>query len=149
MMTACPIEDRIALNELMIAYCYAVDDLDDVEPLLALFTEDAVLDFSGIGLPLMRGKAEIRGFYEGVFADMSHHTHYLSNFRVDSHDGDAARVRAYVEGLGRAKDGAEVHVHVRYVMDCVKGEGAWKCRRYEIIAGMPIPGALEEMHGKR
>ncbi|MBU6269549.1 MAG: nuclear transport factor 2 family protein [Sphingomonadales bacterium] len=148
-MTTCPIEERIALQDLMTDYCYAVDGLNDVEELLALFTEDAVLDFSDIGLPAMHGRAEHRKFYEGVFADMSHHTHYISNFRLVSYDGDSAVMRSYVQGLGRSNDGNEVQVHVRYRMDCVKRAGAWKCQAYYILAGMPMPGSLAEIHGER
>ncbi|MDE2404834.1 MAG: nuclear transport factor 2 family protein [Sphingomonadales bacterium] len=153
-MTQCPIEERIALQDLMTDYCYAVDALNSVDALLSLFTEDAVLDFSDIGLPAMHGRAEHRRFYDGVFADMSHHTHYISNFRLVSYDGDGgdgtrAVMRAYVQGLGRSKDGNEVLVHVRYRMDCVKLAGAWKCNAYYIHAGMPMPGSLAEIHGER
>ena len=148
-MTTCPIEERIALQDLMTDYCYAVDKLDDLEGLLGLFTEDAVLDFSDIGLPAMHGRAAHHAFYEGVFADMSHHTHYLSNFRLVDYTGETATMRTYVQGLGRAKDGNEVLVHVRYRMDCVKQAGAWKCCRYWIEAGMPMPGSLAEIHGER
>ncbi|MDE2442432.1 MAG: nuclear transport factor 2 family protein [Betaproteobacteria bacterium] len=148
-MTQCPLEERIALQDLMTDYCYAVDALDDVAVLLDLFTEDAVLDFSDIGLPAMHGRDAHRAFYTGVFADMSHHTHYITNFRLVSYAGDAAVMRSYVQGLGRAKDGNEVLVHVRYQMDCVKRNGAWKCQTYYIRAGMPMPGSLAEIHGER
>ena len=148
-MTRIPVEERIALQDLMTEYCYAVDKLTDVGELLDLFTEDAVLDFSDIGLPAMPGKATFKKFYDGVFADMSHHTHYISNFRVDSYAGDKATTRAYVQGLGRAKDGNEVLVHVRYRMDCVKTAAGWKCSKYWILKGMPMPGSLGEIHGDR
>ncbi|MEZ5656423.1 MAG: nuclear transport factor 2 family protein [Sphingobium sp.] len=143
------LEERIALQDLMTDYCYAVDKLKDVDALLDLFTDDAVLDFSDIGLPAMPGKETFKKFYDAVFADMSHHTHYISNFRVESYDGDKAVMRAYVQGLGRAKDGNEVHVHVRYRMECVKRGGGWLCSRYEILTGMPLPGSLNEIHGDR
>lgn len=143
------LEERIALQDLMTDYCYAVDKLTDVDELLDLFTDDAVLDLSDIGLPLMPGKDSFRTFYEAVFADMSHHTHYISNFRVGAYDGATATMWAYVQGLGRAKSGNEVHVHVRYRMDCVKAGGAWKCRKYYIFAGMPMPGSMQEIHGDR
>lgn len=149
MSVAAPLEERIAIQDLMTDYCYAVDKLTDVDGLLDLFTEDAVLDFSDIGLPAMQGRAAHRKFYDGVFADMSHHTHYISNFRLESYAGTAASMRSYVQGLGRAKDGNEVLVHVRYRMDCVKVAGAWKCSRYFILAGMPMPGSLAAIHGER
>jgi ketosteroid isomerase-like protein len=148
-MAQCPIEERLALQDLMTDYCYAVDALDDVEALLALFTADAVLDFSAIGLPAMHGREVHRAFYAGVFADMTHHTHYITNFRLVSYAGDAATMRAYVQGMGRSKDGNEVLVHVRYKMDCVKQNGAWKCRAYWIEPGMPLPGSLGAIHGER
>ena len=142
-----PLTERFALQDLMTDYCYAVDKLTDVEELLDLFTDDAVLDFSGIGLPAMPGKSSFRKFYEDVFADMSHHTHYISNFRVEHYDGVKGTMRAYVQGLGRSNDGNEVHVHVRYRMDCVKTDAGWKFEKYSINAGMPLPGSLDEIHG--
>ncbi len=148
-MTTTPLDERIALQDLMTDYCYAVDQLSDVESLLDLFTEDAVLDFTDIGLPAMPGKPEFRKFYTGVFEDMSHHTHYLSNFRVEAYSGDRATVRAYVQGLGRGNDGNETHVHVRYRMACVKRDDGWKCASFWILTGMPLPDSLEELHGHR
>ena len=148
-MTQPSIEERIALEDLMTAYCWAVDKLEDVDDLLDIFTEDAVLDFSAIGLPSMHGRAEHRKFYESVFGDMSHHTHYISNFKIGSYTPQAATVHAYVQGLGRAKTGNEVLVHVRYRMDCVKTNGQWKCAKYWILPGMPMPGSLSEIHGSR
>lgn len=45
------IEDRQALQDLLTAYCTAVDSLTDLEGLLDCFTDDAVFDLSGIDLP--------------------------------------------------------------------------------------------------
>ena len=146
-MTLIPLAERIALQDLMTNYCYAVDKLTDVDELLDLFTDDAVLDFSDIGLAAIPGKKAFTDFYKGVFADMSHHQHYISNFRVESFSGNAATVQAYVQGLGRNNDAKEVHVHVRYRMDCVKTEGGWKCSKYWILSGMPMPDSLKEIHG--
>jgi ketosteroid isomerase-like protein len=148
-MAAIPIDDRLALQDAMTDYCYAVDRLDALPELLDLFTADAVLDFSDIGLPAMHGREAWTRFYEGVFADMSHHTHYISNFRVESYEGDAAVMWAYVQGLGRAKSRNEVLVHVRYRMAFVRQAGGWKIGRYEILAGMPMPGSLGAIHGER
>jgi len=149
MTVAMPWEDRLALQDLMTAYCYAVDDIGNIEPLLALFTDDAVLDFTKIGLPLMNGKGDIRAFFEGVFADMTHHAHYISNFRPEAYDGDTAAMSAYVNGMGRAKDGNEVVVQVQYRFACVRTADGWKCHDYSMFAMMPPPGSLGEIHGKR
>ena len=144
-----PAEVRIALQDVMTDYCYAVDRLDHVDELLDLFTVDAVLEFSTIGLATMHGRTRWEPFYREVFAGMSHHTHYISNFRLERWTGDAASIRAYVQGLGRAKDGNEVHVHVRYRMDCVRRDGHWRIARYEIHPGMPLPGSLTTIHAGR
>jgi len=148
-MIKVPVEDRIALQDMMTEYCYAVDKLTDLDDLLDLFTDDAVLDFSDIGLPAMPGKERFREFYQAVFADMSHHQHYISNFRVSSYSGDAAVMTAYVQGLGRSNDGNTVLVHVRYRMDFVKVNGAWKCSAYYILKGMPMPDSLTQIHHDR
>ena len=148
-MSNLPVEERFALQDLMTDYCYAVDKLTDVDELLDLFTEQAVLDFSDIGLPAMNGKQEFRKFYDGVFADMSNHQHYITNFRVKEYNGDTAVMLAYVQGLGRSKDGNTVQVHVRYSMDCLKTANGWKCTTYRILRGMPMPDSLNEIHGNR
>jgi len=88
-----PAEVRIALQDVMTDYCYAVDRLDHVDELLDLFTVDAVLDFSTIGLATMHGRTRWEPFYREVFAGMSHHTHYMPLIlhpRARGHDdGDA------------------------------------------------------------
>ena len=127
-MTQMPQHVRQALQDLMTDYCYAVDGLKDVEPLLALFTEDAVADLTAIGLPLMEGKPAIRAFFDGVFAGMSHHFHMIANFRPQSWDGEVGAMTAYVVGMGRANDGNTVTVQVHYRMECVQQGDAWKCR---------------------
>ena len=144
-----PIEERIALEDMMTEYCYRVDALDDMPAVLDLFTDDAVLDFSGIGLPAMNGKPAFKAFYESVFADMSHHNHYISNYRLDRYDGDTASMRAYARGMGRSKDGGMVDVDVRYRMDFVRNGDGWKITRYEIHPGMPMPASLDQIHGHR
>lgn len=149
-MLAIPLEERIALQDLMTAYCYAVDKLADVDVLLDLFTADAVLDLSAIGLPLMNGRAEIKAFFDGVFADMSHHAHYITNFRPVHYDGQTGAMTAYVIGLGRSNDGNSVEVNVQYTFEAVKqADGAWKCARYSMFSMMPLPGSLAEIHGER
>jgi ketosteroid isomerase-like protein len=61
-----PIEDRLAINDLMVAYCTAVDSLHDVKAVTDVFTDDAVLDLSGIGLPKFEGHAGIAGFFTPI-----------------------------------------------------------------------------------
>lgn len=152
-MSQMPEDVRTALERHLIEYCYAVDGLQDVEPLLDLFTDDAVADLTAIGLPMMNGKGDIRGFFEAVFADMTHHFHFISNFRPESWDandsGGVGAMTAYVIGMGASKDGNTVTVQVKYRMECIRQGGAWKCRHYTISPMMPMPGSLDEIHGAR
>ncbi|MAF28744.1 MAG: hypothetical protein CL820_03700 [Croceicoccus sp.] len=150
-MSEMPENVRTALERHLIEYCYAVDGLEDVGPLMDLFTDDAVADFSAIGLPAMTGREEIGAFYKAVFADMTHHFHFISNFRPDGWDADegAGAMTAYVIGMGAAKDGSSITVQVKYRMECVQQGGAWKCRHYAITPMMPMPGSLAEVHGQR
>ena len=148
-MTQMPADVRQALQDLMVDYCYAVDGLEDVQALLDIFTDDAVADFTAIGLPLMNGKDAIKAFFDAVFADMSHHFHFSSNHRPESYDGKVAAMTCYVIGMGHSNDGNSVTVQVRYRFECVQQGGAWKCRHYTITPMMPLPGSLDEIHGER
>ncbi|MFM5886210.1 MAG: nuclear transport factor 2 family protein [Novosphingobium sp.] len=148
-MSACPIEDRLAIEDLLIAYCTAVDSLSDIDAVCAVFTPDADFDLSGIGLPRLAGHDGIRGFFTGVFADMTHHAHYLSNFAITAYDGSRASARAYVIGMGRSRDGNAVTVNGRYFFDVVRTADGWKASRYTMNFMMPLPGSLAEIHAER
>jgi ketosteroid isomerase-like protein len=144
-----PIEDRLAINDLLVAYCTAVDTLDDVEAILDVFTPDAQFDLSGIGLPKIDGHEGIRRFFQGVFNDMTHHAHYLTNFAVTAYAGNAASARAYIIGMGRSRDGKEVTVHGRYFFEVLRVASGWKASRYTMNFMMPLPGSLAEIHSER
>ncbi len=148
-MIKCPIEDRLEIEDLMVAYCTAVDSLSDIDAICAVFTEDGVLDLSGIGLPKKHGHSGIREFFAGVFADMTNHAHYLTNFAMTSYEGERASARAYIIGIGRAKDGNEVTVNGRYYFDVVRTAAGWRTSRYSMDFMMPLPGSLSEIHAAR
>ena len=142
------IEDRIALQDVLTAYCNAVDSLSDMEGLLNCFTEDAVLDLGGIGLPRFDGHAGIRKFFTQVFHDMSHHAHNATNFTVDKLEGDSATCRAAVIGTGATNDGRTVLVYVRYFLELVRTKAGWKMSRFGETVLMPLPKALTDIHGR-
>jgi ketosteroid isomerase-like protein len=148
-MTPIPIDDRLAIEDLMIAYCAAVDSLHDLDAVCAVFTEDADFDLSGIGLPKKHGHAGIREFFAAVFADMTHHAHYLSNFAITGYEGGTASARAYITGMGRSRDGNTVTVHGRYYFDVKRTDAGWKATRYTMDFMMPLPGSLAEMQETR
>src|SRR5215470_13194139 len=55
-------EDRIAVEDVMARYVWAVDSFD-ADGYAAVFTEDAVIDSNG---SLSKGRAEIRGIVTGL-----------------------------------------------------------------------------------
>lgn len=142
-IAACPIEDRLAIEDLLVAYAHAVDRLANIDEICACFTPDAVFDLSGIGLANVVGHAGIRGFFTPVFANMAHHAHYLSNFAITAHDGETASVRAYVTGMGMGRDGRGVTVHGRYYFDVRRTAQGWKATRYAMDFLMPLTGTLD------
>lgn len=147
-MAHCPVEDRIAIEDLIIAYAAAVDSMSDLDGICAVFTENAEFDLSGIGMAKVVGHAAIRGFYEAVFAANSHHAHYLSNFAITGYGGQRASVRCYVQGLALAKDGGSLTVHGRYFFEVVRTSAGWKAEHYRMDFLMPLPAALAASHGE-
>ncbi|MBO9725051.1 MAG: nuclear transport factor 2 family protein [Novosphingobium sp.] len=139
-MNSCPVEDRLAIEDLLVAYAHGLDGLHDVDGLLALFVEDAVFDLSGIGFAKLEGHAAIRRFFEDTFAAMAAQAHYLSNFAITAHAGDRASIRAYVTGMARYKAGGGVTVHGRYYFDVVRTAAGWKAARYTMDFLIPPEG---------
>lgn len=138
-MIACPVEDRLAIEDLLIAYAHAVDTFD-VEGIRAVFVEDALFDLSGIGFPTLSGHAEIGPFFKQTFDGMAAHAHYLSNFAVTAYDGDSASVRAYVTGIGRYKAGGGITVQGRYYFDVIRTAAGWQATRYTMDFLLPPEG---------
>jgi ketosteroid isomerase-like protein len=139
-MTACPIEDRLAIEDLLVRYAHAVDSLHDVQGICDVFTEDAVFDLSGINFPSLNGHAEIGRFFEDTFAAMAAHAHYLTNFAITAYAGDTASIRAYVIGMGKYKAGGGITVHGRYYFDVVRTGAGWKAIRYTMDFLIPPEG---------
>jgi len=143
MSVPCPIEDRLAIQDLLIAYAHAVDSLHDIDGILDVFVADADFDLSGINFPTLHGHAAIAEFFENTFAAMSAHAHYLTNFAMTAYDGgkgigDTASIRAYVIGMGKYKAGGGITVHARYFFDVVRTEAGWKATRYTMSFLIPI-----------
>lgn len=137
-----------ALEEAVLRYCTAVDKLADLDGMMDNFTEDAVLDLTGLLLPRFEGHEAIRGFYTQVFADMAHHMHILTNFRIASHEGDTARVLCYVTGMGHSKAGIDIQVYVYYDLAMRKVAGDWKIASFYEAPQLPMPDSVTAVHAK-
>lgn len=133
------LEDHAALQQLVTDYLIAVDDLTDIEPVLALFTDNAVFDMRGIGYPHFEGKPALRDFFTDVFSSMSHHAHYATNFSVDSLEGNNARCRTHVIGMGRTNDNAQVLFYLQYHLTMKRNAaGRWQISLFKGKALMPL-----------
>ncbi len=132
------IEDRQALQEVITNYLVAVDDLASVEAVLDCFTEDAVFDMTGINYPSFSGLPALREFFTGVFASMSHHAHYATNFKIDSLQQDSAAARTHVIGMGVTNEGDEVLFYLQYHLGYRRSGDHWKISSFRGQALMPL-----------
>lgn len=140
------LQDRHDLEDALLDYLFAVDGMTDLDAMVGVFTEDAVLDLSGLDLGVFTGVAEIRAFYAQVFETMSHHMHTLTNFRVTEFDGDNARCYAYICGMGRSKQGVDIQVYVYYDLKMRRTDAGWKiCHFYE-APKLPMPDSVGQVH---
>jgi ketosteroid isomerase-like protein len=140
------LQDRRDLEDALLAYLTAVDGMDDLDAMAAVFTDDAVLDLSGLELGVYEGAAAIRGFYAGVFETMSHHMHTMTNFRVLEFGGDTARTYAYICGMGRSHQGVDIQVYVYYDLQMRRTASGWKIAHFYEAAKLPMPPSVGLVH---
>lgn len=126
-----------AVKRLMVDYFYGVDWRREAEDVVSLFTQDAKIDFSSVGFPIMDGQSAIREFYAGLVVGMSHQFHDMANFRLVSWDGKVAVAEAYVLGMGKSNGGDDVLVHVKYRWECIETATGWRCRHFSLAPMMP------------
>lgn len=136
-MTVMPETVRRAIKDLMAEYSHNLDAMEDAEKVVAIFTPDAVVDFSAVGFPAMNGEEEIRGFFAGLFPAMAGQFHDMANFRPASWDGEVAIGETYVIGMGQPKEGDLIHVQVKYRWECIETADGWRCRRFTLKPMMP------------
>jgi hypothetical protein len=83
------IADRLAIDELRYRYAYWVDT-DQLEPLLELFTDDAVFDETPIGGERSEGAAALRALYARQLNRLKSHVHFVTNGITEFRGEDAA-----------------------------------------------------------
>ena len=136
-MIAAPVEDRLAIEDLAVAYCAAVDRIGDIEGVATLFTDHGVYDLAELGLGRFEGRAAIRGFFASAFPTMAHNAHFLSNFALLGYAGERAEAQAYVHGFSRGTDGSELEVKARYTFDVERTSEGWKIGRVGVAVLIP------------
>ena len=140
------IEDRIAIENVLLAYYTAVDSMHDLNGLVDCFTADGVFDVSKLGLTSYVGHEAIRGFFEGVFKDTAYHAHHVSNFRISRLEGDEATAHGYVSAAAEGRDSPKIFVHCGYDMELVRTAGGWKIRAFDEYALVPLGDSVSELH---
>lgn len=115
------LEDRAAINDLVVAYFLAADG-DDLAGVGASFTEDAT--FSSSGTVSASGRQGIVDFIRGARQQMglTIHTPHYAQLTFDGDDAAAGLVGAHLElVLG----GTAVYGAVRYVDRYARTDGQW------------------------
>ena len=130
----------------LLAYLTEVDAMDNIDALVATFTEDATVDLSGLNLPVLKGSAAIHEFFSGVFEMMTHHMHTMTNFRVSEYDGSTARTHAYICGMGRSTAGVDIQVYVYYDLQMRKTEAGWKISHFYEAPKLPMDASIDAVH---
>ena len=128
------VADRLEVNELMARYCHALDQ-KDWPAFHAVFTDDAILDFTAFGGP--KGTAgALQNFLVPVLDSLIGSQHMVSTVIVDI-DGDRAKARsaAIVPMTARAADGSEQTSlsGLWYEDQLVRTPGGWRiCHRRQV-----------------
>lgn len=139
-MSACPIKDRVAIEDLAIAYCSAVDRIGDAGGVASLFAENAVYDLQALGLGKKEGRDAIRAFFDEAFKSMAYNAHFLTNFRLLDFAGDEAKAAAYVHGFSRSVDGIVLEVKASYAFEVARTAEGWRFGRLAVSMLMPMAG---------
>jgi uncharacterized protein (TIGR02246 family) len=125
-------EDRIAVEDVMARYVWAVDSLD-ADGYVAVFTEDAVIDSNG---SISKGHAEIRKIVTGLIQRRDENKakglpagnlyHVISNVRVTFPKPDEAVHYSYWQTVRRDQDGRMTAAAMGRSEDrLVKRNGRW------------------------
>ncbi len=125
-------EDRIAVEDVMARYVWAVDSLD-AEGYVAVFTEDAVIDSNGA---ISKGHDEIRKIVTGLIQFQKDNKakglpatrlyHVVSNVRIIFNKLYEALHQSYWQTVIRDKDGKMIPAAMGRSEDrLVKRNGKW------------------------
>jgi uncharacterized protein (TIGR02246 family) len=125
-------EDRIAVEDVMARYVWAVDSLD-ADGYVAVFTDDAVIDSNG---SLSKGHAEIRKIVTGMIQRRDENKakgqpaanlyHVISSVRITFPKPGEALHHSYWQTMRRDKDGRMMTAAMGRSEDrLVKRNGRW------------------------
>lgn len=125
-MAGLSLDDRRQIDDLVIAYCNAVDVIGNLDGVCALFTEDAEYDISAFGLGVFKGVAEIRGFFTNVFPTIAASAHYVTNIAASADGSEGAAASAYVLAWSVSKTGERMEVKAKYHLKLRRTPAGWR-----------------------
>jgi hypothetical protein len=117
-------DDRLAIGELLAAYCWAIDH-GRWEELPGLFTDDCRLDFGDL-MGVFEGREGLRRFTDTLRGTGVPMRHYTTNLVLRG-DGARARAESYVLAL-TGPPGGRTPTTGRYDDELVKLDGRWRIR---------------------
>jgi uncharacterized protein (TIGR02246 family) len=134
------LESRNAITELATRYAIACDE-QDLDALVALFTEDAVMD-STSGRMRAVGRAGIRALFTRTLATRGPSCHWTHDVlvRPDASDSDQASGIVYSHAE-TTPDGVPSVAAFRYADRYRREQGVWRFSRREIAYLYYVPAA--------
>lgn len=140
------ISDKMEIQDLMVEYCYAVDNRD-FDALDRVFTPDAVIDYSEM-VGFKGNLSETKAFLAEGLTMLSHTQHIISTSQIKI-EGDRAQGRTICTNpMVIAKDGHVMIVGLWYRDEFVRTKDGWrissryeqKSWRYNVPAGLLAEG---------
>ncbi len=138
--------DKAEITDLIHAYCYHFDRAE-TEAVVALFTEDAVIDY-GPDVPSMTGPNEFRPMIERGLSNFFEATsHHVSNIVIDFDDTDTATSICYLYAWHRyLETGQESELWGQYHHGFQRTQAGWRIARLVLCAAGTKNFHRETMH---
>jgi len=134
-----PVEDALAIQSLLHRYAIYVDT-QQLDNLMALFTEDIVFDESAIGLPATQDAAALRTSFAQNFSMLSHNFHMIGNNVITKFTGDTASGQCHFSAQARlAANGTRLNM-AGYYEDVYRKmpQGDWRIQLRVLSLLMPV-----------
>ena len=126
--------DRQQITELIHEYCRTLDAMD-LDALVALFTEDCVVDYGPEPRLRSAGSARLRTDLSRMWR-WSRTSHHSSNVQVSFPSRDTATACSYVLAWHERPDGTTATMMGQYHDELVRQDGRWRiARRRQVLTG--------------
>ncbi|MGR3504117.1 nuclear transport factor 2 family protein [Pseudaestuariivita sp.] len=138
--------DKADIAKVIHDYCYHFDQAE-IEAVLALFTEDAVVDY-GPDVPTMAGLNELRPMVtNGLTSFFAATSHHISNIDIRFETRDKARSTCYVYAWHRYQDGrANSELWGQYAHGFERTSDGWKISELVLKAAGSENFHRDQMH---